>query len=500
MKPTHYDRLSALDHAFLALEAPTTAMHVAATAILDATPLRTASGTIDMPRIKRYVASRLHVLPRYRQRLGHIPIENRPVWVDDDEFQLDYHIRHSSLPKPGSTEQLQELCCRLIERPLDRRHPLWEMWVIEGLAGDRVALLMKVHHCMVDGIAGVDLMAALFRIDSDTSIAPEQPWEPRPAPSDREMLGDEIRRRARLAARAIQSLPQWLNRENPTTRRIATRLESAWSLIKTGMQSPAATPLNQTIGAHRRLRWVSFDMAEVKEVKNLLGGTVNDVVLTTVSGAMERFLAHRGHSLDADLRIGVPVNVHSGEGERGMGNHVWAWLVPVSAAVRGPIRRFRELHRTTEELKASQQALAGEVITDAVDWTSSNLMPVGARLLHSLQPYNVLVTNVPGPQFPLYLLGARIDELYPYVPLFENQGVALALFSYDGKLNWAIGADWDLVPDVDVFARCLREAFRHLRRAALRKQPGKPTGNTRTQASQRQRAAQPHDARERQVG
>jgi WS/DGAT/MGAT family acyltransferase len=467
MNAPYYERLSSLDHAFLALEGPTTCMHVAATAVLDAAPLCNADGGIDMERIRGYIASRLASIPRYRQRLAWIPVENHPVWVDDEHFDLSYHVRQSSLPKPGTTAQLQELCARLLERPLDRRRPLWEIWVIEGLAGGRFALHMKVHHCMVDGIAGVDLMSALFRVTPDTHVEPIEPWTPRPQPDDSQLWRDEVRRRARMSVEALSGVGRWL-RGDRTPDVVVQRMNNVWDLLRTGLSQPAETPFNRTISPHRRVRWMTLDIPDVKEIKNQLDGTVNDVVLTTVAAGIERFLDRRGFRTHADLRLGVPVNLQARDGERGLGNHIWAWLVPVSLEVRGPIRRFRALQDATAELKRSQQALGGEVITTAFDWTSSNLMPIGARLLHRLQPYNLMVTNVPGPQCPLYLLGARIDELYPWVPLFENQGLAIALFSYDGKLFWSIGADWDLVPDVDVFVDCLEESFRDLRRAAGR--------------------------------
>lgn len=466
-----YEPLSSLDAAFLALEGPTTCMHVAATAILDCGPLRTAEGGVDVRRIRDYVASRLDSIPRYRQRLAYVPVENRPVWVDDEHFDLDFHVRHASLPKPGTPSQLQKLCARLLERQLDRRRPLWEIWVIEGVVGGRFALHMKVHHCMVDGIAGVDMMAALFRITPDATVEPTRPWSARPAPSDSELLRDEVKRRLSLSAAAVRQLPRWLRGDDGARATAWKRASNVFDILKVGFEKPAATPINVPVGPHRRVRWLTFAMDDVKAVKNSLGGTVNDVVLATVGGGLDRFLEQRGARPDTTLRIGVPVNLSSGGGgERGMGNHVWAWLVPMAPELRGPIRRYRALQQATADLKRSEQALGGEVIAGTFDWTTTNLLPLGVKLLQRLQPYNLLVTNVPGPQLPLYLLGARIDELYPWVPLFENQGIAIALFSYDGKLHWSIGADWDAVPDVDDFVAALSEAFRELQRAAGRKQ------------------------------
>lgn len=470
MTGVFHERLSSLDHSFLLFEGPSTYMHVAALAILDAEPLTTAAGGIDTDRIRRYIGSRLHRVPAYRRRLDYIPVENHPVWVDDENFDLGYHVRHSSLPKPGTDRQLRELCGRLLERPLDRRKPLWEIWVIEGLSGKRFALFMKVHHCMVDGIAGVGLLSAMFEMSPASQIEDAAPWTPRPRPSPRDLLGGELRRRRAMAQAALRQLPQALADPARAAAGLRRRARAFWELVRTGTEGCAATALNREIGPHRRIEWVTFDLDEVKSVKNRLGGTINDVVLATVTGAVRGFLERRGDRVSGTFRVGVPVNIRT-SARPGMGNHIWAWIVPLPIEVREPRRRLQILHAETERLKRSAQAESGELVTTAVEWTSSNLMPLGVRLLTRMQPYNLLVTNVPGPPVPLYLLGARIEALYPYAPLFERQGLGIALFSYAGKLSWGIVGDWDLLPDLGDFAAAIRRAFSQLQRAAGTSKP-----------------------------
>jgi WS/DGAT/MGAT family acyltransferase len=460
-----YERLSSLDHSFLLFEGPTTYMHVAAAAVLDARPLTTAAGGVDMDRIRRYVDSRLKYVPTYRQRLHYMPIENHPVWVDDHDFDLGYHVRHSSLPKPGTEKQLRDLCGRLLERPLDRRKPLWEIWVIEGLSDNRFALFMKVHHCMVDGIAGVGLMSSLFSMTPDTEIEETQPWKPRPLPTNRELLRDELSRRARMSLGALRRLPSAFEEPGRATDAVRRRVGAFWEFLRTGVEGCAPTSVNKEIGPHRRVEWLTFNLEEVKEVKNRLGGTINDVVLATVTGAVRSFLERRGDEIAVgDFRVGVPVNMRSTPQASGTGNHIWAWIVPLPVHERSTQARIRILHEETERLKNSEQAQGGELVTSAVDWTTSNLLPFGVRLLTRMHPYNMLVTNVPGPPVPLYLLGARIEALYPYAPLFNEQGLGIALFSYAGTLSWGIVGDWDVVPDLAEFAEAIKRSFYRLKR------------------------------------
>jgi diacylglycerol O-acyltransferase len=462
-----YERLSMLDCSFLVFEGPQTYMHIAAATIFEVGPLATSEGGVDLGRIRRYFAARLPRLPRYRQRLAYTPIEGHPVWVDDDRFDLSYHVRHSSLPRPGSETQLRELCARLLERPLNRSKPLWEAWVIEGLAGGRFALLLKVHHCMVDGLAGVDLLAALLSPTAATRWDDPPAWTPRPAPSRFEFLRDEVARRAKLPLGLLQALGSAPRAAGLASSSIVERVTATWRLVRDGVRRPAATPLNRPIGPHRRFQWVTLDLEDVKAVKNRLGGTVNDVVLATVSGAVRRFLLHRQVSLfGLDFRVAVPVSVRS-EDERGMpGNRVSVWIMPLCVQERYPVRRLRAVHAVSERFKKTNQAGGADVLAQAAEWTAANVLSMGLAVANRNPPFNLIVTNVPGPQVPLYLAGAPMLAAYPLVPLFSNQGLGIALFSYDGKLFWGLNADWDMLPDVGVFAEAIQTSFAEMLDAA----------------------------------
>jgi diacylglycerol O-acyltransferase / wax synthase len=470
MNSTWYERLSVLDYSFLAFEGANSYMHIAAAAVFDATPVATKDGGIDIARIRRYVDSRLPSIPRYRQRLAYIPVENHPVWIDDDHFDLVYHVRHTSLPRPGSDPQLRELCARILERPLNRAKPLWEIWVIEGLAGRRFGLVMKVHHCMVDGLGGVELLAALLQPTADTPSVAATAWQPRPAPSSAELLRDEVARRAKMSIELARRLRSNSAAGEPGEGGWGGSLKAVWELVREGIRRPVPSPLNQPIGPHRRFHWATCDLAALKEVKNELGGTLNDVVLATVSGAVRAFFERRGFAADGmDFKVAVPVNVRAEEERHTTGNRVSAWLVSLPIHEHRPTRRLLAVQELSRHLKESNQALGGRMLTQAAEWTSTNVLTLGALLSSRVQPFNLIVTNVPGPQFPLYLLGARMEAIYPQVPLFESQGLGIALFSYDGKLFWGFNGDWDVLPDLEEFVRDIEASFRGLSRAARRR-------------------------------
>lgn len=467
MANSWYERLSMLDCSFLVFEGPQTYMHIAATTIFEAGPLASADGGVNLGCIRKYVASRLPSIPRYRQRLAYTPVEGHPVWVDDDRFELSYHVRHASLPRPGTEAQLRELCARLLERPLNRGRPLWEVWVIEGLAGGRFALLLKVHHCMVDGLAGAELLAALLSPVAETEWDDPPEWNPRPAPSGLELLRDEVSRRAQMPLEVLRGLSNAVREAGEMPASLARRVAVTWKLVRDGMRRPGATPFNRPIGPHRRFHWVTLDLEDVKNVKNRLGGTVNDVVLATVSGAVRRFLLHRQVSLfGLDFRVAVPVSVRSAEERSTPGNRVSVWIMPLCVQERYPARRLNAVRAASAHFKETNQAGAADVIAQAAEWTGANVLSMGLAVANRNPPFNLIVTNVPGPQLPLYLAGAPMVAAYPLVPLFSNQGLGIALFSYAGKLFWGLNADWDTLPDLDVFADSIVASFDELRRAA----------------------------------
>jgi WS/DGAT/MGAT family acyltransferase len=458
-----YDRLTALDNSFLILEKPNCYMHVASTQIFEAGPLRKPEGGIDGEALRELVQASLHLIPRYRQKLAWIPLESHPVWVDDDRFNLDYHLRHTSLPRPGTDEQLKRLSARVMQQHLDRARPLWEMWLVEGLEGDRFALISKVHHCMIDGVSGVDLMKILMWTSPDQPVPDAPAFIPRPAPSGLELLRHEALRRLRLPFDALRDVRKLVGEATDTRRELLVRLRSAAETLGAGLRRASATPLNREVGPHRRFEWHTTQIAETKEVRRALGGSLNDVVLATVAGAVRSFLERRQvNPAGLDFRIMAPVSVRTDDQRGTLGNRVSAWIVELPIGEPDPRRRLEDIARRTAALKESKQAVGAEVLTQVAEWTPSTLLSLGARNLTRLLPFNMVVTNVPGPQFPMYMLGARMLECFPHVPLIDQLALGIALMSYDGKLCWGFNADYDLVPDLPAFAGLIRESFAEL--------------------------------------
>ena len=492
-----YERLTALDASFLLLERPNAYMHVASTARYEAGPLRTAQGGIDVERIRRGVAGILHRIPRYRQKLAWIPIERAPVWVDDPEFNLAYHVRHTSLPCPGNDAQLKELAARVMAQRLDRSKPLWELWVVEGLQGDRFAVINKVHHCMIDGISGVDLMNVMMEPTPNTEIPEAPPFVPRPMPSAAELLQGAILRRLRLPLVALRDVKHLLEEVRDTRQDLLVRSRALLEALGGSLRPAPPTPLNQPLGPHRRFDWLDMDLGEVRAVRRRLGGSLNDVVLTIVTGAMRRFLRHRRvETRGLDFRILAPVSVRS-ERERGtFGNRVSAWIVPLPVGLADPLAQLRRISEKTRELKQSRAAVAAEALTQVADFTPTTLLSLGARTFSRLLPFNLVVTNVPGPQVPLYLLGARMLEVFPQVPITDGTGLGIALMSYDGHLFWGFNADFDAVPDLERVVAHVSEAWQELRSAA-RSAPG--TGRRETPRRSR-RGSAPEAARSSPAG
>ncbi len=463
-----YQRLSAQDSTFLEIEDPRTPMHVGGCFLFEAEPLRRDDGGpgVDIDRVRDYIESRLHLIPRYRQRIERVPIENHPVWVDDDRFNLQYHVRHTALPAPGDERLLKRLCGRILSQQLDPGKPLWEMWVVEGVEEDRVALVTKVHHAMVDGLSGVDLLQVLLSLTPEKTIEMAPAFYPEEAPSRLDLLRDAALRRSvqpfELVTRAIMGLRE-PGALVDSAREVAAGLGAN---LAVGLTPAAETPLNHPVGPHRRFNWLAFDLDAVKEVKNRLGATVNDVVLATVAGAIGEFLRRRGlefdHADDFDFRAICPVSVRS-EDERGtLGNRVASMVASLPIREADPVERLRQVSATMKDLKESKQAMGADILAGVSEWTAPTLMTLATRLAFQGRTANMVVTNVPGPQLPLYLLGARMLETYPMAPLFSTQAVSVALFSYAGGLYWGINADWELVPDLHELVEGIDRAFRAL--------------------------------------
>jgi WS/DGAT/MGAT family acyltransferase len=462
----NYDRLSAQDNSFLLFETHNLPMHVSSTLLFDAGPLRTPEGGIDMDAIRRATAAVLHRIPRYRQRLHWIPLDRHAVWVDDPRFKLDFHLRHTALPKPGSEEQLKRLAARIMAQPLDRARPLWENWVVEGLdGGERFAIVTKIHHCMIDGSSGVDLAHILLSPSPEAAEpAPVPEFVPRPAPSRARLWRDETARRIALPFQVVRQMRDFATQTQDLREELRVRGRALLNLAGTGTRADE-TPLNGKVGPHRRFDWIDVPLDGLKAVRRALGCTINDIVLTAVTGAVREYLLHRGVHPDRTLfRASAPVSVRS-EQERGrLGNRVSSWILPLPIREADPRRQLQEIRRQTQELKETRQALGVEMMMRVAEWTPSILLSLGARAISG--PVNTIVTNVPGPQVPLYLQGARLRALYPQAPLLAGMGLAIGLVSYDGRVHWGIVSDPDLVPDADVFVERIGRSLRRLADAA----------------------------------
>ncbi len=445
------ERLSSLDTSFLHLEGPTTPMHISSLAIYEGPPPRVSE-------VARGISDRLHLVPRFRQKVAHVPFGgHRPVWVDDPDFDLDCHLSHVRLPDPGSEEQLQALCGRLLSQPLDPTRPLWEIWLVDGLSDGRFALLSKTHHALWDGITGADIHTVLLDTEPEPVPTIGEPWEAAPPPGATDLLAEAAADRVGDLPRLARGARGGLRRPREALRQ-ATELAagSADFLRKTAAPAPRC-PLNVPIGGRRRFELVRARLSELQAPKAAFGTTVNDALLAAVAGALRTWLRTRGIE-PRDLRAMVPVSLRPGPGRGEFGNRVAMLIVPLPCGEPDPARRLEIVHDAMGAEKASGQVRAGEVVTRVADLAPPITVAALTRLQSVQRAFNVLVTNVPGPSFPLYLRGRRLLELYPQAPLAANQALGIAAMSYDGGLGFGLLADHDALPDVDVIGKALAES------------------------------------------
>ncbi|MGN6190412.1 MAG: WS/DGAT/MGAT family O-acyltransferase [Conexibacter sp.] len=458
------NRLTGLDSSFLHLEHDaSTHMHVASCMVFDGPP-----PTHD--ELVSAVERRLHLVPRYRQRLAFVPFgQGRPVWVDDPHFNTRYHVQHHALPKPGSEEQLKHLAGRAFSQQLDRNKPLWELWLVEGLEGGRFAILAKTHHALVDGISGVDITTVLFDVAPEPAPtpAPEQPWVPGPLPSSAQLLGDALLERATVPAEIFRGVRAAVRRPRRVARELFGDVRAIGSFALPGARSAPPSPLNVPIGPHRRFTWVEEELDRVKAIKNALGGTVNDVVLVTVAGGLGRYLRAHGHpTIDLRLRAMIPVSVRSEEARGALGNQVAAVWASLPVGETDPVERLALVRGEMEDLKESHQAVGARLLTELTGFAPPTVMAQAARLQARQRYFNLVVTNVPGPQFPLYVLGRQMRSIYPLVPLAQNLALGIAIISYNGRIAFGLNADFDALPDVELLATQLDESLDELAVAA----------------------------------
>jgi diacylglycerol O-acyltransferase / wax synthase len=457
----HSDRLTALDATFLHLERSGAHMHVAGILVFD-------GDAPDYDELVEAIEARMHLVPRYRQKLAHVPLgQGRPVWVDDPHFNARYHVRHSALPAPGSDEQLKNLAGRLFALPLDRTKPLWELNLVEGLDGGRFAIISKTHHALVDGVSGVDITSVLFDVTPEPAPVEQRPWVPRPEPSEAELLAQAVVERATIPGEAARGLRALTRAPRQALSQAAEWLVGVGAMAWAGVNPAPESPFNVPIGPHRRYTWVDSEVARFKAIKNALGGTLNDVVLSAVAIGVGRFLRRRGISTDGlVLKAMVPVSVRA-DAERGaLGNRVAAMWAPLPVGVEDAEAVLAEVAEAMRGLKDSGQAVGAQALTSLADFAPPTIMSQAARLQSRQRFFNLVVTNVPGPQIPLYLLGRPMHAFYPVVPLAHNQALGIAIMSYDGRLAFGLLGDYDALPDLEVLADDLREGIAALSRAA----------------------------------
>jgi WS/DGAT/MGAT family acyltransferase len=469
------DRLTGLDSSFLHLERDCAHMHVAGCAVFE-------GRAPDYDELVQRIVSRLHLVPRYRQRLAFVPLgQGRPVWVDDPHFNVAFHVRHTALPVPGGDAQLKRLCGRIFSQALDRHRPLWEIWLVEGVSEDRFALLSKTHHALVDGVSGVDIATVLFDASPDPHpvAAPEREWIPRPLPTGTQLLADALLERATVPAEIARGVRATLRGPRQFASRVGHALGGVGALARTGLDAAPPSPLNVRIGPHRRFEWVQGELGQFKLVKNALGGTVNDVVLAVVAGGLGRYLRDRGDADDDTvLRAMVPVSVRADVERGALGNRVAAMWAPLPVGLRDPVQRLLTISQEMEGIKDSGQAVGAQVLTELTGFAPPTILAQAARLQARQRMFNLVVTNVPGPQIPLYMLGREMEAMFPLVPLAANQALGIAIMSYNGQLNFGLNADYDALPDLAALADHLRESMAELVTAAGAGPRAVPEGRT----------------------
>ncbi len=487
MPQQHLDRLTSIDASFLHQEGRASHMHIGGVLLFEG-PAPAFTDYLD------HVRSRLHLVPRYRQKLATPPLETgRPLWIDDPSFNLEYHVRHTALPAPGSEEQLFLLASRIASQQLDRAKPLWENWLVEGLADGRFAVISKTHHSLVDGVSGVDLATVLFDLEREPDRPSDElePWRPEPEPSDAQLVVAGLRgmvvTTAELIARAIGAA----TRPGTSVGLIRDAVEGVGEIVWAGLNPAPETPLNVPIGPHRRYAVVRQQLADYKEVKDALGGTVNDVVLTVVSGALTAWLRSRGIRTEGlEMRALVPVSVRTKAHQGTLGNQLTVMRGPLPVYIEDPVARLKFVRREMDGLKESKQAVGAATLAAVNNLAPPTILAQASRLNFSTRLFNLIVTNIPGPQVPLYVLGRQLEDLFPVAFLPENHGLAIAIMSYNGGLDFGLLADYDAIPDLELITEGLAASLTELLDAARGKRPRKVSPGRRSTAKPA-RPAQP---------
>lgn len=452
-----YKRLSVLDELFLHLEGPNTHMHVGGAIVFEGPPP-------DYQEFLDSAAKRLQLVPRFRQKLLTVPFGlGRPVWVDDPHFNIEYHVRQTALPAPGDDAKLKRLTARIMSQQLDRSKPLWEMWFAEGLGGDRWALISKTHHCLVDGTSGVDIMSVILDVAREGQEVEPEVWRPEPEPTPDALIVDALKERLTSPAEAIRILQSSILDPAQIPNRVVESAKALGAFVGGSLDFAPQSSLNTQIGPHRRFETVLVDLAELKRIKNSLGGTVNDVVLSVVAGGLRLLLKARGEQIDdLELRAMVPVSVRADADKGALGNQVASIWAPLPVSEGDAVKRLHFVSEKMKDLKESGQAVGAQILTSLSEYAPPTILSQASRLVARQRAYNLVVTNVPGPQFPLYSVGREMKEVYPVVPLSANTTIGIALLSYNGTVGFGILGDFDAAPDLAILAEGIEKSIAEL--------------------------------------
>jgi diacylglycerol O-acyltransferase / wax synthase len=452
------ETMSPLDASFLHIEDAVSHMHIGSVGIFE-------GPAPDHEGVAAAIAAKLPQVPRYRQRVRFLPFAlARPVWVDDPHFNLDYHVRRTALPAPGGDAELRNLVGRVMAQKLDRAKPLWEMWIAEGLDEGRWALVNKLHHCMVDGVSGTDLITLLLDAEREPPAALPQPWAPAPEPSTAQLIAGSLAARATSPYEAARSV--WAAARGPRrAAEQAAELARAMSSLGSLLRPAGGSSLNGPIGPHRRWAWARGRLADVKAIRQVHGGTVNDVVLAAIAGGFRDLLLGRGEAVaDRTVRTMVPVSVRT-PAERGTyNNKVSAMFADLPVGIEDPVARLAAVHEQMQDLKDRRQAVAGSTLTSLSGFAPAMLLALGGRVATRTpqRAVNTVTTNVPGPQHPMYLAGRRMLEYFPFVPLGGHVRIGVAIVSYDGGLSFGVTGDYETAPDIGVLAEGIERGLAEL--------------------------------------
>ena len=459
------ERLTALDAQFLLLEQPHVHFHVAGLSILD--PSTRPDGNLTFEDLKDLIVKRIHMVPRFRQKVAFVPFAAaRPVWVDDANFDIDFHVRRAALPAPGGKRELADYVQRVHSRPLDRTKPLWEMYFIEGLEDGHVAVMSKSHHAMIDGMSGMDIATVMFDFTPEPRSIETEVWTPGAEPSPGDLLREAITEQVTHPVRSVLANAEFaLRAPQIALDRVRNTVSGLAGMIAAG--AAPHSPFNVKIGPNRRFAMAEVPVSDAKAIKNSLGGTVNDVVLAAVAGSLNRLFRARGVSTQGmTLRTMVPVSTRDASQRMTLGNRVTTLMVDLPIGAPDPAHRYKQVVQATKDLKQSHQAIAAQAIMGIGTWAPPTLHGLAARLIARQRLINLTVSNVPGPQVPLYLGGARMLVTYPLMPLGETSALSVALTSLSGVMGFGFTGDWDALPDIDLLPDGLLASIEDLKKAA----------------------------------